>query len=194
MTDKSLIKVPFYPQTWDISTWKEMGFSSEEDARYWERSCCGILCIKMAAEFFLKKSFSTHGLIMRGLELQGYTDALGWKHQGLVDICNDLNLTAKYGNFTPDEIVESIEKGHLVIVSIKWGFRSHKTPKEKVLFWKKYGGHLALVIGVKKTGSTVEGFFVHHTSTHEGYDWPEKYIEISDFKKGYTGRGILIQV
>jgi hypothetical protein len=193
MTD-TVSSVPFYPQKWDLSQWKNLGFSSYDDAEYWEKSCCGILCIQMAVEHFLQKRYTTKELIDKGQELHGYSDALGWSHAGLVRLSESLGLQAVAGKFVPDQLAHRVESGGLAIVSIKWGFRSQKNLKEKVLFWKKYGGHLALVIGVERKAGKLTGFYVHHTSIREGYNWENRFVPLKDFKKGYTGRGIIVHI
>jgi len=184
--------VPFYPQKWDLSQWKALGFSSEEDARYWERSCCGILCLQMAAEYYTKKTYTTHSVIEQGRALGAYTDEYGWSHAGLVQLAGELGMEAERGAYAPDDIARTLDAGGLVIISIKWGFRSQKSFKERLRFWKKYGGHLALVIGVERTNNKITHFIVHHTSIREGYNWEAQSVPLAQFKKGYTGRGITI--
>jgi len=46
---------PFYAQKWDLSKWRELGFDSQKDAKYWEASSCGILCLKMAMDAILSE-------------------------------------------------------------------------------------------------------------------------------------------
>ncbi len=192
MNNKILYAVPFHPQKWDLSTWKQMGYLNEDDARYWEKSCCGILCLQMAFEYYFGKKINTRALIEEGRALNGYTDATGWSHAGLVTLAKDHGVLADSVSVSPQQIASEIELGSLVIISIKWGFRSDKTARERVLFWKKYGGHLALVIGVKKTEEKLEGFYVHHTSIREGYNWESRFVSVEDFQKGYTGRAIIL--
>ncbi|MFH1405399.1 MAG: hypothetical protein ABIH21_04900, partial [Patescibacteria group bacterium] len=49
---------PFYSQKWDLDKWEMMGFESWDDARYWEKSSCGILSLKMAIDAFQSKKDS----------------------------------------------------------------------------------------------------------------------------------------
>jgi len=185
-------QVPFHSQKWNLTQWKLLGFTSEEEATYWERSCCGILCLQMAVEYLKEKSYTTRELITKGQELGAYTDVNGWSHQGLVELAKQLGLEAKAGRYTPEQIEQELAAGNLIIVSIKWGFRSEKSVKERILFWKKYGGHLALVIGVEKEGNEIKHFIVHHTSIRKNYNWSSKPIPLAQFKEGYTGRAIIL--
>lgn len=184
--------VPFHSQHWDLGKWHELGFKDHEDAEYWMWSCCGVLCVQMAAEYFLGKEFQTSALIRQGQKLRAYTHKEGWSHAGLVKLANDLGLDAAAGVYSTPTLAEHITNGGLAIVSIKRGFERAKTLRERILFWKKYGGHLALVIGVKESKGKLEGFYVHHTSARAEYDWVNRFVPLTDFTRGYTGRAIVI--
>ena len=184
--------VPFYPQKWKLDDWKELGFASYEDAEYWERSCCGILCLQMAVEYFCGTKFRTVDLIKQGQTLGAYTDAHGWSHDGLVHLAERIDMKATRENRKVTALAEHCKSGGLACISIKWGFLSRKSTKEKLFFWKKYGGHLALVVGVEMEKEKVTGFYVHHTSIRETYNWEMRFVPVKDFRRGYTGRCILI--
>lgn len=191
-------EVPFYPQKWDLDRWQDLGFESFEDARYWEKSSCGTLCLKMAIDAFLSdqaepSSFSIKEYIKKGVEIGAYEDSTGWSHDGLVRLANELGFSAiRRGNIGVAELREALGKGYLPIVSIKWAFEGRRTLKEKILFWKKVGGHLALVVGFKGEKEP-EGFFVHHTSIRPAYNWPNKYLPVAEFERGFTGRCIFVK-
>lgn len=188
----SQVAVPFYSQHWDLDQWKKLGFKDREDAEYWMWSCCGILCLRMSAEHLLQKTLSTTDLIAQGQKLGAYTHERGWTHAGIAELARSLGLEARTGHFTPSELAKALEQGNLAITSIKWGFESRKNLKERVLFWKKYGGHLALALSAQEKNGKLEGFSVHHTSARAQYDWPNRFIPLAKFKKGYTGRAIII--
>lgn len=73
------------------------------------------------------------------------------------------------------------------MASIKWAFKPTKKFKERIFFWKRQGGHLALL-----TGYDQDGLYVHHTSTRAEYNWENKHISWKQFDDGFTGRGIVI--
>lgn len=192
-------EVPFYPQKWDLTKWKELGFSSQEKAKYWERSCCGILCLKMAfgaIQIRTKNKLTPQvsEIIKQGLVLGAYTHAKGWDHSGLVRLADNYGFTAEtFSRISIKQLVDYLKNGFFPIISIKCAFQVNKTLKEKIFFWKKSGGHLALVIGYEEKDGKISGFYVHHTSIRQEYNWADRFIPIKEFKRGFTGRGILIK-
>lgn len=193
------MKVPFYSQKWDLSQWQELGFESYEDAKYWERSSCGILCLKMAMDGFLlaenkSLSFSVAQYIKKGVEIGAYKDSVGWSHDGLVCLANELGFCAVSREvISAIELREALKQNFLLIISIKSAFTDKKSLKEKILFWKKFGGHLALVVGFEDENDELKGFYVHHTSISLERNWPDKFISLARFKQGFTGRCIMIR-
>lgn len=181
--------VPFHSQKWDLDNWKALGFESYEDAKYWEESSCGVLCLKMAHDYYYpekKDSVSIKDMIDKGLELGAYTHKYGWSHAGLAELAGNFGIEAMQRNgLRPRDFVPLIDQGSLVIVSIKTAFRKERTLKERLFFWKKYGGHLALVIGHSN-----DDLIIHHTSIRKDYNWKSRTIEKSQFMRGFTGRAL----
>lgn len=184
---KVVYDVPLVSQHWDLDKWKTLGFDSWEDAEYWQRSCCGILCLQEIASFFNATSYSTKQLIDEGQKLGGYSEEHGWKHEGLVRLAEKLGLKAERKSLSADELKTALNNKKLPIVSIKWAFKPNKSLKEKLLFWKKYGGHLAVVVGYDDAG-----FYVNHTSKILEQNWKARLVPIDTFSAGYTRRAILV--
>lgn len=92
----------------------------------------------------------------------------------------------------PEDIRLAIDQNAIPIISIKWAFQPTKTRKEKILFWKKYGGRLAVVVGYRSEAGKIMGFYVHHTSKKVEQNWVSRYLPLSFFQAGYTGRAIVI--
>ena len=182
-----LYDVPLYSQHWDLDEWKKLGYKSWQDAEYWQRSCCGILCINEIATFLNNKSYSTPDLIKQGQDLDGYSEEYGWKHDGLVRLAEQLALKAERRPMTMGDLKKALDEKKLPIASIKWAFKNTKSIKEKLLFWKKYGGHLAVVVGYNS-----EGFYVNHTSKILEQNWKASLIPYEKFDSSYTGRAILV--
>lgn len=193
------IEVPFYPQKWDLSQWKDLGFESLEDAKYWEKSSCGILCLKMAIDGFLSgqgKLFSPSiaEYIKKGVEIGAYKDSVGWSHNGLARLAKEFGFSAdNREGVSLAELREALKQNFLPIISIKWAFENYKTLREKILFWKKFGGHLALVVGFEEENGKLKGFYVHHTSIRSEYNWQYKFLPLQKFEQGFTGRCIMIK-
>ena len=193
------LSIPFYSQSWNLDEYERLGYKSREEAEYWQQSCCGILCIKMAMDSFLAQrnkplTPSIKELIDSGVSRGFYNDESGWSHQGLINMVEDFGFRAAASeNLSVNELVGVLQKNHLPIVSIKWAFQNNKTLKEKILFWKKYGGHLAVLIGFEEKDGITTGFYVHHTSKIPEQNWQARFVPIQTFRNGYTGRGITIQ-
>ncbi|TAL49855.1 hypothetical protein EPN81_04480 [Patescibacteria group bacterium] len=189
------MNVPFYTQCWDLDAWRDLGYRSYEEAEYWQRSSCGMLCAKMVMNGLREGAVqhSVKELIDIGVAKGMYADAIGWSHDGLVDLIESFSFVARRGRYSVDALRDGLASGALPIVSIKWAFKNAKTLKERILFWKKYGGHLAVLVGYEEEDSHVTGFYVHHTSKILEQNWEARFVPIKKFLKGYTGRGILVK-
>lgn len=193
------IETPFYPQSWDLSQWKKLGFENYADAQYWEKSSCGILCLKMAIDGILLAqerplSPSIAEYIKKGVEIGAYQDSTGWNHGGLVRLAKEFNFEAvSREHVSADELCEALKQNSTSIISIKWAFEDKKSLRDKFFFWKKIGGHLALVVGFEDEGDVLQGFYVHHTSILPEYNWQNKFVPLEKFERGFTGRCIIIK-
>ena len=190
--------VPFYRQDWNLDDWKTMGFESRDDANYWKWSSCGVLCLKMAVDFFYKRmgrpeSGGIVEYIRIGRESEYYSDNRGWSHQGLAEFARKFQLGGvNKENFCNQSIIECIDKGNLVLASVKTGFINKKNWLEKIFFWKKWGGHIVVVLGYKIVGGKIAGYYVHHTSVFPELNWENKFISWEKFKDVFTGRVVII--
>ncbi|NTW89479.1 MAG: hypothetical protein HGB37_01020 [Candidatus Moranbacteria bacterium] len=182
-------EVPLHPQYWDLDRWEQMGFRDREEATYWQESSCGILCLRMALEGLgIVSSVPIIDLVRTGTEMGAYTHEKGWSHDGLCRLAERFGATAfSRGNLKLSDLKEYVDSAKLPIVSIKWAFSDQKTFQERLFFWKRYGGHLALVIGYDETG-----LIVHHTSIRPEYNWEAKHISFVDFTTGFTGRAVIV--
>jgi hypothetical protein len=152
----------------------------------------------MAIDAFREKngqlaSSSISECIKKGVELGAYTDALGWNHAGLVRLSKYFGISATaYKYLNVEEIKDALTRNCPCIISIKWAFEPRKSLKEKLLPWKKIGGHLALATGFEEKNGRLEGFYVNHTSILQEYNWENIFIPLSKFRKGFTDRGIVV--
>lgn len=188
---------PFYSQHWNLEKWKELGYASHAEAKYWESSCCGILCVKMIIDSFRLKNNqavlpSVKDLIFEGVSLGAYTDENGWSHLGLKALIEDMGYKAQAQVCTLRDLKEALDKGKFIIASVRWAFNPKKKLREKVLFWRKEGGHLIVVHGYEEENGKLTGFYVHHTSSDKSKEWEDTFIDIKRFTKGFAGRGIVV--
>ena len=129
-------------------------------------------------------------LVTKGEVIGAYARGTGWSHDGLVRLAKEYGVEAfRRERMSMREIQDLLDHRNVVIASIKWAFEPVRSLREKLFFWKKRGGHLALVIGYDS-----EGFYVHHTSTLLEYNWEDKLIPWPVFRAGFTGRGIVLKL
>lgn len=185
--------VPFYRQDWNVENWKEMGFVDRNECEYWKNSSCGVLCLKMAIEGLSGKVSSVADYIDVGLKMGAYNRIKGWTHDGLTKLANIFGRSAKkVENQKLIDIVKYLDGGSLVLASIRNSFRERNLI-EKIIFWKKNGGHLCLVIGYKKgKDDKITDFIVHHTSIYSKKNWKSKLIDVNKFDDAFTGRMVVV--
>ncbi|MEK7124864.1 MAG: hypothetical protein AAB864_00465 [Patescibacteria group bacterium] len=132
--------------------------------------------------------------IKKGVEIGAYKDPAGWNHSGLAQLAKEFGFSAENREgVNPAELHEALKQHFLPIISVKWAFENYRTLKEKVLFWKKFGGHLALVVGFEEESGELKGFYIHHTSTRPEYNWQYKFLPLQKFEQGFTGRCIMVK-
>jgi hypothetical protein len=132
--------------------------------------------------------------IKKGVEIGAYKNSVGWSHNGLARLAKEFGFSAdNREGVSPAELHEALKQNFLAIISIKSAFEDYRSLKEKILFWKKFGGHLALAIGFEEEGEKLKGFYVHHTSLRPEYNWQSKFLPLEKFKQGFTGRCIMIK-
>lgn len=180
---------PFHSQVWNLDQWETLGFRSREEAEYWQHSSCGVLCLKMAAEGLTGRSgLPTARLIGYGVRTHAYTHQEGWSHHGLARMAGAFGVTGvALEPLHAEDIKRYLDTGGFSIVSIAWGFEPKRTWKDRLFFWKKRGGHLALVVGYDDAG-----FLVHHTSVVPEYNWENRHVPYVAFQNAYTGRGVVV--
>ena len=191
--------VPFYSQKWDLFDWKQLGFTSFADAEYWERSSCGVLCLKMAIDGVRQESGQEPSpalieYIKTGVTIGAYHDATGWSHTGLVRLAKHFGVVAyRHERVSLQALHTAVQRKQLAIVSVRSGFEKKLSLKQKLQFWKRFGGHLALVVGSEERNGIVTGLYVHHTSIRPEYNWESRFIPTEVFKANFTGRCIFIK-
>jgi hypothetical protein len=182
--------LPFRSQSWDLTQWERLGFSSETEANYWQDSSCGVLCLGMILDAVSQTAPSTKELIDRGISFKAYTDNTGWSHEGLAALAQSYGLSAtKKEPITPTAIKQLLQEELVFIASIRWAFTPEHSLLHRLGLKKQRGGHLALV-----TGFDDSGFFVHHTSIRPEYNWQNHHISYEQFAGGFTSRGVIVSL
>ncbi len=186
------LHAPFSNYSWKPESWKELGFASPEDVAYWEVSSCGIQCLKMAIDGLLtEEALTLVEYIRKGTEVGAYTHAHGWVHAGLAQLAEHMGVRAYVvESLAMSQIQALVQDGRFVIISVKSNFSVKKSLKERLLFWRKYGGHMVLVVGCTNEGQ--EGFFVHDTSVRPAHLGVSRFVPMRLFSQSFTGRGVVV--
>ena len=148
----------------------------------------------MAMEYLREQALSFQDILKTGLRLGAYTDQQGWRHSGLCDVASEYSCFASSQSCSINDLRRAIDQHTIPIVSIKWALQNTKTLKEQLMFWKKYGGHLAVVVGYVVDQDNVTHIVLHHTSKIEEQNWIARKVPVDMFLAGYTGRAILVRL
>lgn len=181
---KKLHKVPYYSQLSNLD-WKERGFQSVEDAKYWEKRSCGIACMKMVLDMYDDHKGRLFAELIKEMEQKGvYKDGVGCVHQGIADEFNNRSIDSQRVKISEvQKIKELIDQDNILIISIGAGFVDGKK-----------NGHLVPVVGYVEEGGVVTSIIVHHTSSLVAWQWPEKEIETERFMNHFSGNAIRVRL
>jgi uncharacterized protein YvpB len=164
---QKLIDVPHWVQYYDI----------QDD--FWQGRSCGIVSLAMILDYYHKK-FELHDLIERGVVVDNYNPAIGWKHQTIVDLAQEYGLLAhRTEDDTVENLIESIYKDEPVIISIHRNW----DPTE--------GGHLAVLNGYFESEGKIEGFYVNDP-IGASYKNKNQFIAFDKFVAGWKKRAIYV--
>jgi hypothetical protein len=164
--------------------WQEMGFPDKETAAYWEERTCGVACIKMILEAATQKSADNmYNLTQDLYQREAFLPKVGWIHQKLADYGIEKGLKGFRKNIkTSSEIIELLQDGYLIIVSIGVGFEDNKK-----------SGHLILVHGAVTENNQCTHLIVHHPSCRENYEYVDRKIPINLFTEHFSGNIIALK-
>ena len=142
---KVLIEASPYDQ------WKNTG------DKEWAGKTCAICSLKTMLVFkdHNNSKLEIMKLVKEGLDKDGFSEGVGWKHQVLLDIARDHGVELKFQKlfFKGDDKIKALDfinknllKGWPVMVSI--------------LNKKKNGGHMVVVNGFEAKGKKLENYFI----------------------------------
>ncbi len=176
--------MPFFSQL-SKNDWKERGFKDEYDAVFWQTKSCGMACIKMVLDMHPEHAGAKFAELIHEMEEKGvYRAGVGCVHQGITEELNVRGIDAgrmKINN--ADEFKKLIDQDNIFIVSVGAGFSKPKN-----------SGHLVPVIGYTEQDEKIESIIIHHTSSNEDFQWPEKEIEVERFFKHFSGNAIRVRL
>lgn len=172
-------EVPFYSQ---IVNWRgeDSGFPNEEEIQKWENNCCGIACARMVIDFFTGKKPTYWELLQIGLKKGAYIEA-GWIHKGLVSIAEDFGIEGTtHRNKSIDDLVSTLKKGSVCIVSATAGFRGGQINKDTGLSYRK-GGHLVVAFDVGN-----KSIVCNHPSSYDPMNKQKWEVELDRWEASFS--------
>jgi len=172
---KHILDIPYYSQHLDVSD------------ESWRSRACGILCLKMAMDFYGKDKKDIIEMIKLGVDKEGYSPS-GWKHDVLVDIAKEFGFSAFRKEYRDREeegikdILDFLKKGCPVMVSAVKNF------SEKDKF------HMVLLTGFEGEGDEIKGFYYHDPDSLNGDDGKHKFVPKGTFKKYWRKMAIYVNI
>ena len=172
------------------NSWKQSGAVSQQRYSDWAFTMCGMASTAMILECFLNKRILPAILAEDALKHGVYNDnsdeISAMKYRQYVSWIKKYGLTAEiYTRLTIRGLEHSLAMGRLAIVSVSPNIRGFNTAPTK-----QKGGHLVVVTGYNLSNQTItinnpSGFT--STKTQQQHQ-----LLITDFKKYYAGRGIVV--
>ncbi len=165
---QKILEIPHWGQFIDVSD------------PIWQGRSCGIVSLAMILDYY-NIPFDIKKLINKGLEIGGYLEGVGWKHQGIVDLAKLYGLQAeRIENEKIKNMIKSIDKEEPVIISI------HKH------FDVKNEGHLAVLTGYFKEDDKIVTLFVNDPFGNP-YKYKNHLVKYDKFIEGWKKRAIYLK-
>lgn len=172
---KHILNVPYRSQHLDV-----------ED-KDWQSRSCGILCLKMAMDFYYKDDKEIMELIKIGISKGGHSSS-GWKHDVLVQMAKDAGLSSFRKEYKEDEgkgvedIFNFLKNGNPVLVSVVKNF------SERDKF------HMVLLTGFEDENNKIKGFYYHDPDSIDREEGKHKFVPIETFKKYWRKMAIYVNI
>jgi hypothetical protein len=174
----------------DDPNWKASGAKTKKEYHDWSWSACGMACTKMILAHRTGKIVPIVDLGKQCTEYGGYTmpleNSVGLYYKPYITFVEkELNWKAKIvQGMTFQELMHELGKGNYVIAGVSPQIRYPQSkPKVK-------GGHLVLMVGYDKIK---QEFYLHNPSGISKETQEYAALKFSDFKKFFSGRGIVVQ-
>jgi len=171
--------------------WKETGATSSQRYARWAFTMCGMACTCMALAHYKKGFYLPAELaedaLKHGVYVEDENDISSMRYAPFALWVGKLGLEARVASrLSITRIQHALGNGKLVIASVNPNIRGYQTalPEQK-------GGHLILVVGYDTLTNTI---FIHNPSGFEStHTQRDHAISITEFKKYFAGRGIILQ-
>lgn len=174
----------------DDPNWKASGAKTKKEYEAWSWSACGMACTKMILASRIGKVVPIVELGKKCAEYGGYTmpieASVGLLYKPYVKFAaKEFGWKSKIvEGMSQQEIMYALSKGDFVIASVSPLIRDPKSdPKTR-------GGHLVLMTGYD---ASKQEFYLHNPSGISKSTQKYAVVSFHDFKKFFSGRGIVIQ-
>ncbi|MDR2407850.1 MAG: C39 family peptidase [Bacteroidales bacterium] len=186
--------VKFYSQivNWngDISE-----FPSLQEKNKWENNACGIACIRMVINSFLKegiKEQSYWSLLQLALNRNAYCEK-GWIHKELLEILKAFKLDGRcHRNKTMKDVVDAIDSGSICIVSVTKCFSGGKLSEAGFSLPK--GGHLVVAYSTCYKKNKIDSIICNHPSSADEWNKAGWSVNIEKWINSFSGNFIEVIV
>ncbi len=174
----------------DDPNWKKSGAKTKKEYHDWSWSGCGMACTKMVLMHRTGKAVPLVELGKKCTKYGGYTmpleTSIGLLYKPYVTFVDkQFGWKARIvQGVTFQELMHELGQGNYVIAGVDPQIRYPESrPKAK-------GGHLVLMVGYNKTK---QEFYLHNPSGISKETQEYATVKFNDFKKFFSGRGIVIQ-
>jgi hypothetical protein len=174
----------------DDPKWKASGAKDKKEYNAWSWSACGMACTKMILAYRTGQVLPIVELGKKCAKYGGYTmpleSSVGLLYKPYIKfVSEEFGWKAKIvESMSMNEVMQELGQGNFIIVSVSPLIRNPKSqPKTK-------GGHLVLMTGYDKSKGE---FYIHNPSGTSKSSQEYAAVSFDDFKKFFSGRGIVIQ-
>lgn len=190
---KIILNVPYYSQHLDV-----------EDEK-WKPRACGIVCLKMAMDYYGRKTPPIDDLIKEMEFINGFGD-FGSEHESLVMMARNYGLHAyrqEFKSLINDHINKKVEKSshedRLTEEGLNKIIRKLANNQPIIVsavknFSDSEKFHLVVLTGIEKEGQKIKGFYYHDPAAFERREGMYKFVPIDIFKKYWRKMSIYISV
>lgn len=182
----------------DAEQWK-FGFADSAEYEYWAPRLCGVICLKMildghgSADDLSVAQLTSLAVALGGyltVEVDGETIDKGWLYAPLVELAKSFGLDGDVvTSIDATDILSYVETGVTFVASVNPRLIRGDSPSPA---GDSPGGHLVVVFGANRRGSTLEGFYLQNPSGRTRETQERAYVPLDDFKRAFAGRGFRI--
>jgi hypothetical protein len=182
---------------------KKFGAKEKEEYEIWRKQACGIVSLKMLADYFKQtKKKTIYQMVKEGMKFGTFIvpekvekpeDIKGIFHEGLLEYAKTLGFTGFAENLLPTEkVIYFVSKGWYFLASVNiydlWG----KKWKNKFSH-KGEGKHIILIVGFKKKKGKITKIYYKDCSTECKWNKETDEVDYTKFRDNFNNRGVFLK-